>query len=313
MVRKSTSILRGLAACIGGMVIMTASAAPPLPGAIFTTDANGVIVNGNTKYESKCGLTGVWLDGGPGPNAPPTAAGLPDGDYYFQVTDPSCKVLLSNDPVQDRCVTVKNGVIDNATCSVNPHNTMPSVDAGGGVVVELCAAPSIPFDDTPNNGGVYKAFMTQVGDFTGDPTQVDSEGWSPGNCHGFIPAASKTDNFKVNEKEPTFCIKFRKEILTDKGIVPGVGWQINITEPLGSVTSRFTGPDGNGELCGLVAGTYTVEEILKDGFFVVEAFVNGVSEGATTVVFATLKKGNGTNNGDVSVLFQNQECGRKCP
>ena len=53
-------------------------------GAIFTTTENGSVVNAN-QYDSKCA---VYLDGGPGPNAPAKAAGLPDGDYYFQVTDP---------------------------------------------------------------------------------------------------------------------------------------------------------------------------------------------------------------------------------
>ena len=71
---------------------LTVSAAPPLSGAIFTTVSDGTVVNGNTKYESKCE---VYLDGGPGPNAPAGAAGLPAGDYYFQVTDPSGKKLLS--------------------------------------------------------------------------------------------------------------------------------------------------------------------------------------------------------------------------
>src|SRR5688500_20193217 len=67
-------------------------------GAIFTTLANGGAVNAN-QYESKCA---VYLDGGPGPNAPAGAAGLPDGEYYFQITDPSGKQLLSTDIVSNR-------------------------------------------------------------------------------------------------------------------------------------------------------------------------------------------------------------------
>ena len=65
----------------------TVTAAPPLSGAIFTTNMNGTRVNQN-HYNDKCE---VYLDGGPGDNAPQWAAGLPDGDYYFQVTDPSGK------------------------------------------------------------------------------------------------------------------------------------------------------------------------------------------------------------------------------
>ena len=40
------------------------SAAPPLPGAIFTTTVDGSIVNENVHYEAK---EDVYLDGGPGP------------------------------------------------------------------------------------------------------------------------------------------------------------------------------------------------------------------------------------------------------
>ena len=86
------------------------AASPPLSGAIFTTDITGGVVNQN-QYSTKCGPSGVYLDGGPGPSAPPTAAGLPDGDYYFQVTDPSGKTLLSTDAVQFRVLTVSGGLI----------------------------------------------------------------------------------------------------------------------------------------------------------------------------------------------------------
>src|SRR5215213_8676095 len=58
---------------------------PPVSGAIFTTDASGVPVNLN-HYANK---RDVYLNGGPGLNAPDDAAGLPDGTYSFQVTDPS--------------------------------------------------------------------------------------------------------------------------------------------------------------------------------------------------------------------------------
>jgi hypothetical protein len=68
-------------------------------GAIFTTNVDATIVNANTQYTSKCQ---VYLDGGPGANAPAGAAGLPDDDYYFQVTDPNGKTLLSTDPVSNR-------------------------------------------------------------------------------------------------------------------------------------------------------------------------------------------------------------------
>jgi hypothetical protein len=79
-------------------------------GAIFTTTPDGSIVNENVRYE---GRQEVYLDGGPKQNAPSTAAGLDEGFYVFQVTDPSGKILLSRDPARCRIVHVNAaGVID---------------------------------------------------------------------------------------------------------------------------------------------------------------------------------------------------------
>jgi hypothetical protein len=312
-IRKPLSKTAYAMLAAGLIVAPLGNAAPPLSGAIFTTDSTGAIVNGNTKYTSKCGPGGVWLDGGPPPNAPSTAAGLPDGDYYFQVTDPSGKKLLSNDPVQDRCVTVSGGVIV-SNCSTGTHPTNASVDAGGGVVVELCGPPAdnpTPFDDTPNNGGVYKAWMTPVGDFVGDVTQVDNS-CGNGCFHGFIPAASKTDNFKVNEKEPTFCLDVYKDILdAKKGTVPASGWEMCITDYLGVTNCGDTDGQGLYEVCGLTAGTYTVEETELPGYVIYSTSVNGVVVGATTSASIMWTKG---KQDPQVVEFTNEVCDTKgCP
>src|SRR5712664_4603576 len=89
------------------LAAVASTAEAGVSGAIFTTTVTGSAVNAN-QYESKCA---VYLDGGPGPHAPATAAGLPDGDYYFQVTDPSGGQLLSTDPVSNRRFHVTGGVI----------------------------------------------------------------------------------------------------------------------------------------------------------------------------------------------------------
>jgi hypothetical protein len=75
----------------------------------------------------------VWLDGGPGPNAPQGAAGLPDGDYYFQVTDPSGKTLLSTDPVKNRQFNVTAGIISGLSGAGN-HNLGVDIDHGAATV-----------------------------------------------------------------------------------------------------------------------------------------------------------------------------------
>jgi len=124
--------------------------AGPPSGAIFTTVADGSEVNYNI-YQAK---EDVYLDGGPGPGAPQHAAGLDDGIYVFQVTDPSGKVLLSTDPVECRQFTISDGIIVSTAPSTCPHTTGVDVDHGA-LTVQL-----MPFNDTPNNGGEYKVWVT---------------------------------------------------------------------------------------------------------------------------------------------------------
>ena len=59
---------------------------------------DGSAVNKNI-YVAK---TDVYLDGGPSGGSPVHAAALAEGDYYFQVTDPSGKTLLSTDDITCR-------------------------------------------------------------------------------------------------------------------------------------------------------------------------------------------------------------------
>lgn len=153
-------------------------------GAIFTTLADGSEVNVN-QYSSK---DDVYLDGGPGIGAPQTAAGLDDGTYYFQVTDPSGKVLLSEDPIDCRQFTVENGVIVSTAPSTPACSHQTGVDADhNAVTVQL-----MPYADTPNPGGVYKVWVTFTEDY-------GCNGTARGCKHGFLPRHSKTDNFKVRE------------------------------------------------------------------------------------------------------------------
>lgn len=165
-------------------------------GAIFTTNSTGTEVNQNL-YPSK---DAVYLDGGPGPGAPATAAGLDDGTYVFQVTDPSGKTLLSTDAAKCRQFTVAGGIITGVVNTGCQHATGTDADHNA-VTVQL-----IPYLNTPNNGGVYKAWATKVGDYLAGCTElgvsngldvVDCGGPSGGNFHGFVASDSKTDNFKV--------------------------------------------------------------------------------------------------------------------
>lgn len=254
-------------------------AAPPVPGAIFTTIADGTIVNANTQYTSKCD---VYLDGGPGPHAPAHAAGLPSGDYFFQVTDPSGQTLLSTDVVNNRRFHVStDGVITAYTGVGGPvHATgIDQVHPELGAITISLANTSCPTDylNTPNNGGVYKAWVTPVASFVGDPSLVDNA-CGNGCFHGFASSASKTDNFKVRAITATFCLSVAKQLVNDAGEVsPGFTWPIVVTEPTGATDNFYTNDtDGTLSVCGLVAGSYTVAEPAGyGGTEVVGLIVNG--------------------------------------
>jgi hypothetical protein len=191
---KTLRVALGLLALCSVLAVRLAAHAPS--GAIFTTVADGSEVNFNI-YPSK---EAVYLDGGPGPGAPQTAAGLDDGRYVFQVTDPSGKVLLSSDRARCRQFDVLNGIITAVVDTDCEHKTGLDIDHGA-VTVQL-----MPYNNTPNPGGVYKVWVTEVNDFLAGCAKygvnnglnvVDCGSKIGGNAHGFIPSHSKTDNFKV--------------------------------------------------------------------------------------------------------------------
>jgi cysteine-rich repeat protein len=157
-----------------------------LTGAIFTSLVDGSSVNENL-YDAK---EDVYLDGGPGGNAPPGAAALPEGDYYFQVTDPSGMTLLSSDDIACRSFHVgADGVIDSVDADSGcSHLTGIDGDHAdlGAITVQL-----MPYDDTPNPGGEYKVWVTDVLDYVAGT-----------GVHGFVHADTVSDNFKVEAAEP---------------------------------------------------------------------------------------------------------------
>jgi hypothetical protein len=259
-------------------IFCPARAGAAVSGAIFTTTVDGTTVNAN-QYASKCD---VYLNGGPGRNAPAGAAGLPEGDYYFQVTDPNGQTLLSTDIVANRRLHVSSlGVIDAYTGAGGPtHPT--GIDQVhpelGELTVRLANTncPKADFLDSPNNGGVYKAWVTPVSAFVGDPTLVDNA-CGHGCFHGFVPSQSKTDNFKVVPMTATFCLTIVKQIVDSSGgITPGTHWPMTVTDSAGVTNDYYTGDtDGSVSICGLVAGTYTVTEGFVANSTVVGLQVNG--------------------------------------
>jgi hypothetical protein len=177
------ALVLGLVACNDGqsakMDPSVTTKAQNVSGAIFTTLSDGATVNANNQYEDRCD---VYLNGGPAPGG---AAGLDPGNYYFQVTDPSGMTLLSTDAVTNREVTVD--ATGRFTGTTGTHLTSNNT-VDGGVTVQLC-----PYDFTPNNGCVYKVWITPVEDY--DPTARN------GNF-GFVEGHVKFDNFRLCEEAP---------------------------------------------------------------------------------------------------------------
>jgi cysteine-rich repeat protein len=165
------------------LVTTTPGVVARLSGAIFTTLEDGSRVNANI-YAAK---TDVYLDGGPGPGAPAAAACLPEGAYYFQVTDPPGMELLSTDDIGcRRFLVTEECTLDYAPVGcASPHVTGTDIDHGGDTIQLM------PYLDTPNMGGEYKVWATPV------------DSYSPGDGRfGFLASDSKTDNYKVLSPEP---------------------------------------------------------------------------------------------------------------
>ncbi len=331
MVRGARCAISAAAAVV--FLVLGGEAGAHAPsGAIFTTTENGDTVNGNLYDQKK----DVFLDGGPGPGAPRNAAGLDDGLYVFQVTDPSSMVLLSEDAAECRVVKVESGVIvarmdwagsgtdptdfslhgGNDACHRNngsngPHRAESDLDHGPpAIVVQL-----LPYLDTPNPGGVYKAWMSFLEDFvngcaaqdkSGDQALSDIDCGSPndvpGNFHGFIPAHSKTDNFKVRERggrrPPAQLITVKKYCDVDCDGVRNVGLdvcldgvQITVTQEGGGVVCQGATVGGFFDCAAPEPGRYVIAETLGTELTVCGASVDGVAQGAVTEVTVDIGSG----------------------
>jgi len=113
---------------------------------------------------------------------------LPDGDYFFQVTDISGEALLSSDEVRFRQFRVADGAIEGV--SGQGSHALGIDSLSGGATVQLC-----PFADSPDSSGMYQVWVTRVDDFEGDVEAVDS---AVGDSHGFLAARSARALFAVS-------------------------------------------------------------------------------------------------------------------
>jgi len=179
-------------------------------GSVFTGEWTGSAwdVNANTISDPNA----VYLSGGPHNQ---NANGLPLRTvYYYQVTDPSGKTLLSLDDISCRMAQVlpntnNQGVIFGLPPGAPPcshpdglSKSLP-VDPNGGDPIQL-----MPFAPTPNNGGVYKLWIVPVDIYNSQQPPcalqngtrqggVEDSGNSCLGSFGFVPGNTKTDNFKI--------------------------------------------------------------------------------------------------------------------
>jgi hypothetical protein len=170
----------------------------------------------------------------------------PDGEWYYQVTDPGCKELLAGPHDEGIWDTTGNSftVIDG---QAGPH-------------------PIAPFRDTPNPGGVYKVHVTPV----------DQLGDVEDGCFGFIPRFSKTKTFKVDDEEPVppderVCLEgvkfydlafFADNNNNNDEFTPVEGFKIILNHPDTTTDVAYTDSLGEFTFCVDEVGTYVVEEEL---------------------------------------------------
>ena len=226
--RVKQILLTGGAGLICALSLGDAAAAT-ISGAIFTTTVSGTTVNGNI-YEAKAD---VYLNGGPQNT---NANGLPEGDYYFQVTDPSGAVLLSTDAITCRQLTVAGGKVSGGSGSC-PHSNGSFNPANGSTPVQL-----IPYADTPNNGGEYKAWITRVADY--------NPGGCPSDSHGFCHSDTKTDNFKVRQARPAYVVACKFSDKNSNG-VQDLGESVIVGWPMTAYGVDGAGASGMKVLTGI--------------------------------------------------------------
>jgi hypothetical protein len=234
------------------LMLVGVAMAAPFFGAIFTTMSGGTMVNGNV-YENK---EDVYLNGGPQNQ---NANGLPDGTYYFQVTDPSGATLLSTDPAVCRQAAVVGGKMAGAaqaSIDAGCAHANGDFDASNGTTpVQL-----IPYNDTPNAGGEYKVWLIKNAGAT-----VGEDGITL----SFSNPDSKTDNFKIRNDSQTPPVAIFGEKFYDtntNGVHDGgepviAGWRIE-KQPPNQADVTFTGT--NGQYSFVVdpnSGLYTISEV----------------------------------------------------
>jgi hypothetical protein len=296
--RRNCATALALLALAFTVVLAGSASATPVTGAAFTTvnegvDGGGHCQNGNPAVNCNIydGKQYVWLNGGP------NTAQIGAGTYFFAVLAPGGQGGHDNpndgEPknLSDVSPTTNTGAGDPWTCRVF------SIDSSGVITYPTLAYPAtgcahdfdsnkirlMPYDDTPNPGGVYIMALCNLANAT------DLSGANP---PGVDPSTCKYDAFKVrptnepppppNQVESCFSgTKYRDTATTngqfDDATEVGLsGWTIRLDPGTPGNTSddltALTDSSGNWSACeaphdpAATTQSYTVTETLKSGW-----------------------------------------------
>ena len=164
-----------------------------------------------------------------------------------------CSNSENNDFVNTPLLCINGTKIDDCTGLGLAGWTINLLDADGNVI------------DTEITGADGSYSFCDLDPGTYSVEEVLQAGWQAvsGPTNPIVlECGSSEDNDFVNT--PLLCIKGMK---TDNFGVGLPGWTINLLDADGNVIdTEITGADGSYEFCGLMTGTYTVCEVLQDGW-----------------------------------------------
>jgi hypothetical protein len=253
--------LRRVGLGLAAFGILAASASAQIAGAIHTVD-------GSAAPASLFSHRGdVFVAAGSAAAPCRAVEFLADGSYYFQVTDALGERLLSTDPVSERKVTVKKGVIFSYDGTTHAFDGKTGCDS---LTVSLS-----PYNDVGDRRAAYLVWITPVASFAGKPADVGPV-CGAGCFFGFRPELSRTAAFRVEDKrncEPTFCISGTVFSDTNGDGARQAGEaglsdvSVVVSGPGGVLLSGLSGSDGSYQVCGLPSSnTFVAHEVAPNGY-----------------------------------------------
>lgn len=246
-------MLGRLTLALATFVSIALPASAQTPGSAFVVNRFSEHADGNAFVRKD----GAFLAGGRGLGC--AGAGLADGVYCFEVTDPAGTVLLTTDPITERCVRVKFGQVTEYLGTLRISSPKGPCES---TIVRL-----VPFDTTPYPTNEYRVWFTRIEDYDPAGTHV----------FGFDPARSKCDNFRVISSAPQTIVRGHTYYdenqnaswnpVTNPLEVPIGGWRVELLR--NGVLDGITFADMDGKydfIRNRDGSTYTVREIAPGGF-----------------------------------------------